>query len=189
MDVMYAIIALGNPGNQYAKTRHNAGWLVADNAFSDLDWHENKYAFAEVSTAEIGNATFQIAKPNTFMNESGKTADYFISKEGISPENIIVMYDDLDLALGKFKISFDRGSGGHNGIKSIEEHLGSREFIRIRIGISRILENGELVKPAVLGHFEPSELETLQETAKTIHKAIGTILTEGKEKAMTIYNQ
>lgn len=185
---MFAIIALGNPGTNYSKTRHNAGWIITDNAFPDLDWHENKYAFAALATAEIENNTFQIAKPLTFMNESGKTADYLISKEGVLPENLIVVYDDLDLALGKFKISFDRGSGGHNGIKSIEEHLGSREFIRIRIGISRILENGELVKPAVLGHFEPSELETLQETSTVIRKVIETILSEGKEKAMTKFN-
>ncbi len=186
---MHAVIALGNPGNQYVKTRHNAGWIVLDDMFSDVDWHENKYASAHIATAEIGNDVFQIAKPTTFMNESGKTADYFISKENVQPEHLIVLYDDLDLALGKFKISFDRGNGGHNGIKSIEEHLGSREFIRIRIGISRILENGELVKPVVLGHFDPSEFETLQQTAKTIKKAIGTILVEGKEKAMTIFNQ
>ncbi len=185
---MYAIIALGNPGNQYLKTRHNAGWIVIDSIFTDIDWHENKYASAHVATAEIGNTTFQIAKPQTFMNESGKTTDYFVQKEGINPDKLIVLYDDLDLPLGSFKISFDRGNGGHNGVKSIEEHLGSREFIRIRIGISRTLENGELVKPAVLGHFEPSELELLQKTAKTIYKAIGTILTEGKEKAMTAFN-
>ncbi|HQV64782.1 MAG TPA: aminoacyl-tRNA hydrolase [Candidatus Paceibacterota bacterium] len=186
---MYSIIALGNPGNQYVKTRHNAGFLVVDNAFSDLDWHDNKYAFAHIATAEIGNTTFQIAKPTTFMNESGKTADYLISKEGIDPENMIVIYDDLDLPLGKFKISFDRGNGGHNGIKSIEEHLGSREFIRIRIGISKVIESGELVKPNVLGNFDPSELELLQETANTVYKAIGVIISEGKEKAMTVFNQ
>lgn len=186
---MYAIIALGNPGNQYAKTRHNAGWIAVDNAFSDLDWHENKYAFSEIGTAEIGNNTFQIAKPTTFMNESGKAADYFTSKEGIEAEKLIVLYDDLDLPIGKFKISFDRGNGGHNGIKSIEEHLGSREFIRIRVGISKVIESGELVKPNVLGNFDMAELRILKETSYVIYKAIGTILTEGKEKAMTIYNQ
>lgn len=185
---MYAIIALGNPGSQYAKTRHNAGWIVVDNMFSDIDFHENKYAFAELATAEIGDDTFQIAKPTTFMNESGKTADYFISKEGILPEQLIVMYDDLDLPLGKFKISFDRGNGGHNGIKSIEEHLGSREFIRIRIGISKILENGDIVKPNVLGNFDTNELVLLEKTSGDIKKAITVIFTEGKEKAMTLFN-
>ena len=97
---MYAVIGLGNPGNQYAKTRHNAGWIVLDAAFSDIDWHENKYAHAEIAAAEIGTNVFTIAKPQTFMNESGKTAEYFVSKEEILPENLIVMYDDLDLALG-----------------------------------------------------------------------------------------
>ena len=122
------------------------------------------------------------------MNESGKTADYFTSKEGIAAEQLIVIYDDLDLPIGKFKISFDRGSGGHNGVKSIEEHLGSREFIRIRIGISKIIESGELVKPNVLGNFDSNELETLKDVSKIAYKAIGTILKEGKEKAMTAFN-
>lgn len=185
---MYAILALGNPGNQYAKTRHNAGWIIADTLFPHENWHENKYAHAELAAVEIGATTCTIAKPLTFMNESGKTADYFITKESIQPENLIVMYDDLDLPLGKFKISFDRGSGGHNGIKSIETHLGSREFIRIRIGISRVLETGDVIKPNVLGNFDANELILLQKTSEDIKKAISVIFTDGKEKAMTLFN-
>ena len=73
---MYAILALGNPGNQYAKTRHNAGWIIADTLFPHENWHENKYAHAELAAVEIGATTCTIAKPLTFMNESGKTADY-----------------------------------------------------------------------------------------------------------------
>ena len=184
---MIAIIGLGNPGKKFEATRHNVGFMAIDafaqeNNFPEFEL-QKKYD-ALVSQKE----KILLAKPQTFMNESGKTTDYFVQKEGINPDKLIVLYDDLDLPLGSFKISFDRGNGGHNGVKSIEEHLGSREFIRIRIGISRTLENGELVKPAVLGHFEPSELELLQKTAKTIYKAIGTILTEGKEKAMTAFN-
>ena len=101
---------------------------------------------------------------------------------------MIVIYDDIDLALGKFKISFDRGSGGHNGIKSIEAHLGSREFIRIRIGISKIAENGEIIKPNVLGNFESDELETLSEVSGKVKAALEVILNKGKEKAMSLYN-
>ena len=86
------------------------------------------------------------------------------------------------------KISFDRGSGGHNGIKSIEAHLGSREFIRIRIGISKLLENGELVKPNVLGNFEKSEQEALASLAPRLKLALATIIKEGKEIAMTEFN-
>ncbi|MDB4984535.1 MAG: aminoacyl-tRNA hydrolase [Patescibacteria group bacterium] len=184
----YLIVALGNPGEKYEHTRHNAGWILADLAFSNPDYARNSYASAGVAKVTVARETVQLVKPATFMNESGVSVEYFIKKENIKPENIIVIYDDIDLPIGKMKISFDRGSGGHNGIKSIEAHLGSREFIRIRIGISKVLENGELVKPNVLGNFEPSEQEVLASLAPRLKSTIETIVSEGKETAMTKFN-
>lgn len=184
----YLVVALGNPGDQYKHTRHNAGWILADLAFPDLEYARNSYANAGVAKTVIANQEIQIVKPATFMNESGVSVDYFIKKENISPENIIVIYDDIDLPLGKMKISFDRGSGGHNGIKSIEAHVGGRNFIRIRIGISKVLENGELIKPNVLGNFEQSEQEALASLAPRARMALETIIKEGKETAMTEFN-
>ena len=180
----YLIVGLGNPGTEYEKTRHNAGWIIIDQAYPNLEWERDSYANA--GTAKEGDLLF--VKPATFMNLSGETVQYFVDKKDYIPENIIVIYDDIDLALGKIKISFDRGSGGHNGIKSIESCLGSREFIRIRIGISKLLETGELVKPNVLGKFEPGELEILAEVSKRVKFAIDTIVKEGKEIAMTEFN-
>jgi PTH1 family peptidyl-tRNA hydrolase len=185
---MYLIIGLGNPGNEYKKTRHNVGWIVMDNLFPDADWTNNSYAHAIVSHVEIANHPIQLVKPETFMNDSGKSLRYFIAKEHYKLENSIVIYDDLDLPLGKIKISFDRGSGGHNGIKSLEESLGSRDFIRIRIGISRTLDDGIIVKPNVLGNFDSHELEIVQEISKRVEQAIKTIIIDGKEKAMTSFN-
>ena len=188
----YLVVALGNPGEKYEQTRHNAGWILADLAFPDLEFSRNSYANAGVAKTTISNQDVQIVKPATFMNESGVSVEYFLKKENILPEHIIVMYDDIDLPIGKMKISFDRGSGGHNGIKSIEAHLGSREFIRIRIGISKLLNppagGGELVKPNVLGNFEPSELEILKILAPKVKSALETIISEGKEAAMTKFN-
>lgn len=181
----YLIVGLGNPGTEYEKTRHNAGWIVIDSMYPNLVWARDSYANA--GTAQEGD--FLFVKPATFMNLSGETVQYFVDKKDYLPENIIVIYDDIDLALGKMKISFDRGSGGHNGIKSIEMSLGSREFIRIRIGISKTLEDGTLVKPNVLGKFEASELETLAEVAKRVKLSLETIAKEGKEQAMTLFNQ
>lgn len=181
----YLIVGLGNPGTEYEKTRHNAGWIIIDHAFPNLEFGRDSYANA--GTAQDGD--FLFVKPATFMNLSGETVQYFVDKKDYLPENIIVIYDDIDLALGKIKISFDRGSGGHNGIKSIEMSLGSREFIRIRIGISKILEDSTLVKPNVLGKFEAGELETLAEVAKRVKLALHTIITEGKEAAMTEFNK
>jgi PTH1 family peptidyl-tRNA hydrolase len=184
----YLIVGLGNPGTEYEKTRHNAGWIVIDNIFPQAQWIQNSYAQAQVSKILGPTHIHALVKPSTFMNLSGESVSYFVNKEGVLPENVIVIYDDVDMPLGKLKISFDRGSGGHNGIKSIEAHLGSRQFIRIRIGISKILEDGTFVKPNVLGKFEPAELETLNAVSKKVKEGIEMILKEGKEKAMSIYN-
>ena len=183
----YLVVALGNPGDKLVKTRHNAGWLAVDAAFPDLQWSRNSYANAGVATLNFENDKVFFAKPVTFMNLSGEAVKYFIDKEQILSDHIIVIYDDIDLPLGKLRISFDRGSGGHNGIKSVEQYAG-REFVRIRIGISKMLESGELVKPNVLGNFEESELETLKGLALRINLAIRMIIKEGKEAAMTEFN-
>lgn len=180
----YLVVALGNPGKEYEKTRHNAGWLVVDFAYPELEWERDTYAVAGV--ARHDNVYF--AKPMTFMNLSGESVGYLTKKRDISAEHCVVIYDDIDLPLGKIKISFDRGSGGHNGIKSIQDHLGTAEFIRIRVGISKVLENGELIKPNVLGKFEPDELELLKVVASKVKLAIHTIIKDGKEFAMTEFN-
>jgi PTH1 family peptidyl-tRNA hydrolase len=179
------VVALGNPGLEYEKTRHNAGWLVIDFAYPELEWSRDAYALAGVAKNEI----ILFVKPVTFMNNSGESVGYLSEKKSIAADHCIVVYDDIDLSIGKIKISFDRGDGGHNGIKSIQDHLGTKEFIRIRIGISKLLENGELVKPNVLGKFESGELNTLSEVSKKVNAAISSIIKSGREKAMTEFNQ
>jgi PTH1 family peptidyl-tRNA hydrolase len=180
----YLVVGLGNPGKEYQKTRHNAGWIVIDFAYPDLSWEQDNYAVADIAK----NEDIAFVKPRTFMNLSGESVGYITNKKDIAAEHCIVIYDDIDLPLGKLKISYDRGSGGHNGIKSIQDHLGTAEFIRIRIGISKVLESGELVKPNVLGKFEPEELEILEAVAKRVKLAIHTIIKDGKELAMTEFN-
>jgi PTH1 family peptidyl-tRNA hydrolase len=185
---MYLIIGLGNPGNEHRKTRHNVGWIILDTIFPKADWENNLYGHALTTRVEIDNHEIQLVKPQTFMNDSGKSLHYFINKEGYNIDNIIVIYDDLDLPMGKIKISFDRGNGGHNGIKSLEKSLGSRNFIRIRIGISRTLDDGTIIKPNVLGNFDSRELEIIQDVSVRVGEIIKTILKDGKEKAMTVFN-
>jgi PTH1 family peptidyl-tRNA hydrolase len=180
----YLVVGLGNPGKEYQKTRHNAGWVVIDFAYPDLFWERDNYAVADI--AKHDHLTF--VKPATFMNLSGESVGYLTKKKDVNPDQCIIIYDDIDLPIGKLKISYDRGSGGHNGIKSIQDHLGTAEFIRIRIGISKLMENGELVKPNVLGKFEPEELEILESVAKRVKLAIHTIIKDGKEFAMTEFN-
>lgn len=182
----YLLLALGNPGEKYVNTRHNAGWLLLDAAYPDLDWKSNAYSNATEAITHIAEKKVTCIKPFTFMNESGKSLVWHIKKAPIAGDHIIVLQDDVDLALGRLKISYDRGDGGHNGLRSIAAHLKSNAYIRIRIGISKTGEDGALYKPNVLGNFEPSELETLKNLAPTLRNQIEMILKEGREKAQSM---
>lgn len=181
----YLVVGLGNPGEKYKYTRHNVGWIILDQLAVHGDWSHDAYAQA-VTT--VYQNKFLLVKPQTFMNLSGESVRYFLDKKGYTSDACVVIYDDIDLPLGKIKISFDRGSGGHNGIKSIEQEIGSRQFIRIRIGISKVLESGELVKPNVLGNFESEELKIVSDISKKIGLVLYTLQAEGLEKAMTEFN-
>ncbi len=119
------------------------------------------------------------------MNESGKSLAWYIKKEPVTSDHIIVLQDDVDLPPGRLKISYDRGDGGHNGLKSIASHLRSNAYIRIRIGISKTDIDGSIHKPNVLGNFESDEMKTLQNLAPTLCTQIETILREGREKAQS----
>lgn len=180
------LVGLGNPGDQYKKTRHNIGWILLDEMFPEIDWELQKYAQALYGKISVQGNEVVVIKPQTFMNDSGISGKWFSDEYVDSP--VFVLYDDLDLPVGTWKLSFDRGSGGHNGIKSIEKHLGTKEFFRIRIGIAKMLESGEMVKPNVLGNFETSELQEIQKTIPEIKKMLDIYFSEGKEKAMTFAN-
>lgn len=136
---MKLIIGLGNPGNHYAKTRHNVGFmavnLLSRNKPLDCeDWKINKKFNAE--TAVSGDRKILLFKPLTFMNESGKAVKAALNFFKLQPEDIFVFHDDLDIPFGSYKIQKRRGSAGHNGIESLFAHLGTRDFTRIRIGIA-----------------------------------------------------
>lgn len=176
--MMYTLVPLGNPGEKYARTRHNVGRILIDLIKTDIEKIDS----------------FEIFVPETFMNESGKAvAEYFRYHEG---RDLVIIYDDKDLAYGTFRISHDRGDGGHNGVKSIIESLGTREFIRIRIGIAPHdtdgkeikAPHGEAVQGYVMGNVSEREEESLRAIAKDILGAIKTITEEGYQKAMERYN-
>lgn len=184
----FLIVALGNPGPKYLETRHNAGWIVLDQFTRDLDWNESKYAQAAYAKDALGKTEVEYIKPLTMMNNSGVSVRYAKDKHHILNENIIVLYDDIDLPLGKIKISHNRGSGGHNGIRSIEQHIGGADFTRIRIGISRELEGGKVHKPPVLGKFNDEEMKKLNLVSKKAKEAIRLLVVEGREAAMNAIN-
>ena len=145
--------------------------------------------------AKINNSKIKFITPDNFMNNSGKTVAPFI-KTKKDLKDLVVIYDDVDLPLGKMRISFNRSSGGHNGLGSIIKALKSEEFVRIRIGISPSTPSGKLRKPKgekavlkfLLGEFKKPELETLKKLSKKVAEAVEMIFTEGKDKAMSLYN-
>lgn len=184
---MIAIIGLGNPGKEYENTRHNVAWILLDLLVSRDSWQKNKYAKASLASMRIGEEDILLVKPDTFMNRSGEVLPYITKEYGVSVDTLLVIQDDIDIPLGKIRISYDRGDGGHNGIKSITEILGSKEFLRFRIGVS-MMKDEVLIKPDVLGQFSKEERETLESVGKTFMKALTSYVFDGKEKAMSLYN-
>lgn len=176
--MIYTIVPLGNPGAQYENTRHNAARIVISNIFDDIKSIENCEIFI----------------PETFMNESGKAvSEYFRYHED---RELIVIYDDKDLPIGKIRLSYDRGDGGHNGVKSIIESLGKRDFIRLRIGIAKLKEDGTTLSPTgediqkyVMGKFMEEENISLRAISTNVLGAIKSISSDGYQKAMEIYNR
>lgn len=175
---MKLVVGLGNPGVEYENTRHNAGRIL-------VSLIEDK-----VKTKQVKFVT-----PDTFMNNSGKiVAPLIKTKKDL--EKLVVIYDDMDLPLGKIKISFDKSSGGHRGLESIIKSLKSKEFVRIRVGVSPSTPSGKMKKPLgekavldfLLGEFKKPELEIIKKLSKKIALAVDAFFAEGREKAMSLYN-
>lgn len=185
---MHFLIALGNPGDRFKTTPHNAGWIVVDKMVHADDWQENKYVKAQMALVTLEGNDLMLVKPLTMMNLSGEVVPYLMREYGLAPETTMVMYDDLDIAIGKYKMSHDRGDGGHNGIKSIVEHLGTTEFTRIRIGVSEDIGDGKVNKPPVLKPMDKVWMEQLYAGIPKLKKALITFMMQGRDKAMTLLN-
>ena len=188
------IVGLGNPGAEYENTRHNTGRMILDifRQKNDLpEWQEDKKLKSLISKKN----KITLLLPETFMNKSGEAIARII-KSKKAAESLVVIHDDLDLPLGRFKISFNRGAGGHRGVQSIVKTLKTEAFTRIRVGIASATPSGKIQKPIgekavidfILGKFKDKELETFKKIAKKISEAIDMIATKGREKAMGIYN-
>lgn len=176
--MIYTLVALGNPGIKYAKTRHNVGRIVLHMIDTDIKKIEGVEIFI----------------PDSFMNESGReVSEYLRYHEG---RELMIIYDDKDLPFGTFRIAHDRGDGGHNGLKSVIESLRKTDFIRIRIGIAPkdvdgkeiIPPHGEIVQDYVLENVKEEEEECLRKIAPDVLGAIKVISVEGYQKAMERYN-
>lgn len=188
MGASYLVAGLGNPGKEYENTRHNIGFMTVDKLARDYGVKISAKKFnALFSDIRIGTKSVILAKPQTFMNKSGNAIRNIRDYYKIQSRDIIVVHDDIDLAMGQIKIKQKGGHGGHNGIRSIMEVLGGGEFIRLRIGIGRS-ESGNNVTNHVLGEFTNKEKEFLPEIIVTARDAIVSILCKGAEVSMNDFN-
>lgn len=192
------IVGLGNPTDEYAKTRHNAGRIILEfiaKAQDFSDWKNDMKTKSLRAKGEIENEKFDFMLPETFMNNSGNAVAGVIDGPK-KLKNLVVIYDDLDIPVGSIKISFNRSSGGHNGLESVIKRVKSKEFVRIRIGVSPHTPTGKLKKPSgeaavlkfLLGTFKDDELKELKKLSKKITDILVCMSAEGKDKAMTLYN-
>lgn len=195
----WVVVGLGNPGEEYKETRHNAGRMALEQYAKKQGastWKEDKKSQSLTTGAHVGRELLALVLPNTFMNKSGVSVAKFV-KSVKAAERLIVVYDDLDLPLGRVKLSFDRGSGGHKGIESIARTLKTKRFTRIRVGVSPSTATGKLKKPQgeedvvdfILARFKAHELDELKKVFKRVGEAIEQVVAEGPQIAMNTFNQ
>ena len=181
---MKLVVGLGNPGKEYANTRHNVGYLVLDAFLGDVSWKEKFNAKYYVDT--ISGEKVLFVKPLTFMNLSGNAVVEFVNYYDIQLDDILVIHDDLDLPFGKYKLKTNSSAGGHNGIKSIINSLNSQNFARLKVGISH--DRNIDTKDYVLGNFSKEYKEKLDSMQSIFNKIIKCFIKEGIDRTMNIYN-
>jgi len=162
---MILITGLGNPGKEYEKTRHSVGFLAIDAIATNFQFPIFKFQSifnAQISKKTADNQEIILAKPQTFMNESGTAVEKLIKNYKLKIKNLIVIHDDIDLPLGEFKISKNRGSAGHKGVQSIINELKTKDFSRVRIGICPKIGKPKAVEKFVLQNFTKTEEKALQ---------------------------
>lgn len=185
---MTLIVGLGNPGRKYSKTRHNIGFMVIDKLADTYGLKFTEQDDYLICRGNIEGKEISLLKPLTYMNLSGKAVNKLLDKKILEnlPHSLIVIHDDIDLPVGKIKIKKNGSSGGHKGVQSIIEHLGSKNFIRVKIGIGK--ETGIDVSDYVLNPFTKEQKPIIKEKILQAVESIVIILTYGLDKAMNIYN-
>lgn len=192
----YIVVGLGNPGDEYVETRHNMGRMVLDALVKKNGWAEfafNKKLNSLETSGKVGKNKAVLLKPETFMNKSGEAVKPLV-KSKKAAETLVVVHDDLDLPLGKIKISFNKSSGGHRGVESIIKAVKTEGFIRLRLGISGETAGGKIKKPqgeekvidAILGDFKESEKPELKKVIKKAVSALELVIEHGWEKGASL---
>jgi len=189
MEDWHLIVGLGNPGADYAKTRHNAGFMLADLLVKRwrADWSAGKKFQSRVAKAERDGRRVVLCEPQTFMNASGEAVGAMVKFYRLPLKNLVVAMDDADLPLGEIRLRPGGGSGGHHGLQSIEQHLGSREYARLRIGIGRKDGLREITRH-VLGRLSVAEMKVMESVLTRAADQIECWLAHGLQKAMSQFN-
>lgn len=186
---MKMIVGLGNIGKEYETTRHNIGFMVADAIAKKHEVSFNKEERdAMVAEFHVGGEKILIIKPTTFMNDSGVAVGQFARFYNIAPKDIVIIHDDMDLPVGFLRIRPNGSSGGHNGIKSVQSHLGTDGFVRFRVGIGHPVHEHKVVLDYVLTKFNQEEQKIMTNTIDNVANAADAWITDELEKVMNKYN-
>jgi len=189
MENVFLIVGLGNPGAEYSKTRHNAGFLLVEKLAAkwNCGWTNERKFKARIAKAERGGRKVLLCEPQTFMNLSGETVGALKDFYQLPLKQLIIAVDDADLPFGEIRLRASGSSGGHHGLESIEQHLASREFARLRIGIGR-KDGAREITNYVLGKFDPTENGLLDKVLDRASAQVDCWLDGGIEKAMSQFN-
>jgi peptidyl-tRNA hydrolase, PTH1 family len=189
MENLYLIVGLGNPGPEYAKTRHNAGFIVCDRLAERwrASWTRERKFNARVAQVRRDERRVLLCQPHTFMNASGEAVQALVSFYQAPMSHMLVLVDDADLPLGQLRLRPGGSSGGHHGLESIEQQLGTRNYPRLRIGIGR-QEGAREIIGHVLGRFESTEAALADKLFKVASDQVETWLDAGIQKAMSLFN-
>lgn len=187
--VEYLVVGLGNPDRKYENTRHNTGWMALDYIAEKLDCRVNKIKYKSlIGTCEIGNAKVMLMKPTTYMNNSGQAVVEAMNFYKIPAENVIVIFDDISLDVGKMRIRSKGSDGGQRGMRSIISLSGSQAFPRIKIGIGAKPNPDWDLADWVLSKFTDKEMKDLEKMFENAYKAVELIIDGKMDRAMNLFN-
>ncbi|HEZ7988970.1 MAG TPA: aminoacyl-tRNA hydrolase [Ruminococcus sp.] len=187
--VEYVIVGLGNPGLQYENTRHNAGFMTIDKLAESLGVKIDKMKFKGLyADADINGKRCILLKPTTYMNNSGESVTQVLNFYKLSSENLIVIYDDISLEPGKLRIRRKGSHGGHNGMRSIIDLLGTDEFIRVKVGVGKKPHPDYNLADWVLGHFTKEQMNLMNQSIENASEAVKLIVQNKVDEAMNKYN-
>lgn len=183
----YLIVGLGNPGAEYAGTRHNIGFMTADKLAADAGASFSSCRYGDMAQFRVKNKQLMVLKPSTFMNLSGVAVRYWMNKEKLPLENLLIIVDDLALPFGTIRLRGSGSDAGHNGLKNIAAELGNQNYARLRFGIGNDFSRGGQID-FVLGEFSPEEKEQLPARIEVAADAVRAFCLSGLQFAMSNFN-